>query len=315
MKKLFNFLLMAGIIASMACSNPSVSLIASAQFEDFPSGSSMEIFNNNIILIGDDATKVIILDLSYQVKNTIIIDSSTVKRIAKDIKPDYEASTIIEVNGVSTLIAFGSGSTNKRKNVLLIPLPVSAQRSFTIVDTTELYEKILETGLKNINIEGAASINQQFVLSNRANQQQPFNSFIIFNKNTFDNPSSGSIKICKIILPSGKLIVGVSGLCYVPSKDLLLFTASTEETVNTYDDGEIGDSFIGIISNASTAVNADEVEVKTLINLSDKIAEFKKQKIEGIAVESVTGNNLIIHLVADNDNGSSRLFKLTLQVK
>ena len=47
-----------------------------------------------------------------------------------------------------------------------------------------------------------------------------------------------------------------------------------------------------------------------LVNLAEMHTAFQNEKIESVAVESA-GRDLILHLVADNDNGTSTLFKLS----
>jgi hypothetical protein len=53
------------------------------------------------------------------------------------------------------------------------------------------------------------------------------------------------------------------------------------------------------------------MKADTLFNLSTYDAGFSGEKIESVAVESV-GKNIILHLVADNDDGTSTLFKVRL---
>ena len=51
-----------------------------------------------------------------------------------------------------------------------------------------------------------------------------------------------------------------------------------------------------------------------MINLSDASNEFKNQKIEGICVERVSDDELLLHLISDNDNGESKLFKALVEI-
>jgi hypothetical protein len=83
--------------------------------------------------------------------------------------------------------------------------------------------------------------------------------------------------------------------------------------LNSYDDGEIGESYLGMIKNFSTRVDSKTINVDTFINLTKVLGKKTLQKIESIAVESSIKGYMIIHLAADNDNGESTLFKM--QVK
>ncbi|HEX8462517.1 MAG TPA: hypothetical protein VF623_13850, partial [Segetibacter sp.] len=129
------------------------------------------------------------------------------------------------------------------------------------------------------------------------------------------NQTESKISIIAILLPSKKSITGISGLAYVAEKDLLLFTASTELTGNAYDDGEIGDSYIGWIKNVSSKLRSTEMQPDGLVNLSEVSEEFAGEKIESICVEKFDDEAYSIHLVADNDRGDSRLFKVKFSMQ
>ena len=51
-----------------------------------------------------------------------------------------------------------------------------------------------------------------------------------------------------------------------------------------------------------------------LINLSEVHVDFRNEKIEGLCVEVAQENTLILHLISDNDNGESKLFKVKLKL-
>jgi hypothetical protein len=87
---------------------------------------------------------------------------------------------------------------------------------------------------------------------------------------------------------------------------------SSEATNNAYDDGVIGDSYIGWVNDINQKLQQPDIILDGLINLSDIDTAFKGEKIEGICMESVSGNEMVLHLIADNDQGESRLFKLKL---
>ncbi|WP_207493860.1 DUF6929 family protein [Aridibaculum aurantiacum] len=313
MKKLLNYLLMAGVITSTACNDGAIKLLHSATL-DFPSGSSLEIHNQQLILIGDDASSILLLDKQYNRIDSLSIDTSHVVRLAKNIKHDYEASAIIPYNGVATLICFGSGSTDKRKSGLLIPLPASGQSVLEVKDLAAVFSAIEKAGIKEINIEGAATINDKLVLVNRANQQQTQNTFIMLPVAAVHDTATLHVQTCNIQLPASELIAGISGLAYLAEKDILIFTASTEETTNAFDDGAIGDSYIGMINNASSALQSGQVNVTTWHQLPAVSPQFDGQKIESIAIESVKGDKVIAHLVADNDKGNSVLFRIAIDL-
>ena len=90
-------------------------------------------------------------------------------------------------------------------------------------------------------------------------------------------------------------------------QDILFITFSSESTTNSYDDGEIGESYLAIIQDAADQIQKNELYISSLSKLSDLGTEFKFQKGEAV---SLTGDNRQLLLVADNDQGNTNLFRI-----
>jgi hypothetical protein len=289
-----------------------IKLIKSASISYFPSGSTIEIFDDVLYIVGDDASEILLLDKDYNTLNKSE-DRPEIKRISKDEKIDLEASTIIHREGKPFLLIVGSGSKENREKLVMLPLPYSKNSLPDTIDNTAFIKQLIETEIDEVNLEGVASTKEAIIFANRANIKNPINH-LIFTASSFpDTAASSSAIIRKLILPNNKTIAGISGLAYDAVNDLLLFTASTEATESTYDDGEIGDSYIGYIKNISTQ-NKEEIVPDGFINLSKSDKSFKGEKIESVCIESVIGNNYVLHLVSDNDKGATRLFKINFAI-
>lgn len=279
----------------------------------FPSGSSLEFFNNKLYLTGDDATQLLILDPNYNRLDSVVLFKGA-HRVSKRKKVDLEASTVVTENNNAYFLLLGSASTRRREKLLLFPADLSSPKVKTI-SIRWFNKRVSHSGIKELNYEGLAIVKHMLVFANRGNLNNPINQFIITTNRFWDNQKIADLKIININLDKiSKQFVGVSGLVYVPSKDILLFTASTEATADTYSDGSIEDSYIGWIKNISTKLHVKEISADGLINLSKKDRLFKKQKIESVCVEKVEGNDMTLHLVADNDNGETKLFKLKISL-
>ena len=92
---------------------------------------------------------------------------------------------------------------------------------------------------------------------------------------------------------------------------MLLFTASTEATTSANMDGAIGDSYLGMINNFSKKTKQKDIAPDKLINLSQQLG-IGHQKLEGLTVERSTNSSLQLHIVADNDDGKSIIYKVLL---
>ena len=280
---------------------PSVHLLHSTDI-NFPSASAIEYHNNKLYLFGDDATYLLVLSTNHQLLDTITYWKEQVERIDKKDKPDIESSMLLQNEKGLAIVGLGSMSGEKRWSAIKY-IPEDSSASIT----SYFKPQDIFPGIEEINIEGSAVFNNTVILANRANMKKPDN-YLVFQKR--DN----SLESHKLILPKDKIVTGVSGLFYVKSKDVLLLTSSEEETENAVSDGSIGESYLGIIYDFSKKMNDVELRPDQFIKLSGVDKAFIKQKVESVCVEKEESNELILHLVSDNDNGRSKIFKIRLEL-
>ena len=274
---------------------------------DYPSASSIEFYDGKLYLMGDDATKLLVLDTILNIVDSIPIISYPENRIPKEIKPDLEASAL---NG-DNLFLFGSGSLSPYRNLgWKYNLKTKDNDS---IDLEPLYLKVKDSGIEQINIEGACFVSGKLLLVNRGNKGYPHNHLIITDEKFLNNDSSFQISI--IPFAAQKDIAsfkGISGLCYAKESDKLIMTVSTEDTRSSYEDGAIGKSYLWIIDDISTKINGKALGSKRVIDLEYIDSRFKGQKIESVTVIKETDKLIYLALVADNDDGSSTIFKMSI---
>jgi hypothetical protein len=280
------------------------------QLPDFPSASALEWQDGKLYVIGDDATHILVLDGDYNLVEKINLFPSVEKRIPKKIKPDLEAATIVSIDGEANLLLVGSGSKDAERDVVKLVALKENYDTKTYI-TSHFFAQVRNAGVAEINIEGATIFGEQILLANRGNKTNPGSLLIKAPIHFWETINAENITINQLILPDAA--AGISGLETDAQNDLLLFTASKEETLNAFDDGAIGDSFIGWVANFSSKINNAEIMPDAFINLTQSHPSFQGKKIESICLESAIGNLLTIHLCADNDDGESTLFKITLE--
>ncbi|MGV3641937.1 MAG: DUF6929 family protein, partial [Adhaeribacter sp.] len=111
-------------VTSTPASNPASTSAMSAiihqqhLYQQIPSGSGLELAAGKLYLIGDDSPLLYVLDPA-SLRQTGCIRLFASKdfdsgRIPKMRKPDLECLTQLQINGVNSLVAFGSGSTARR---------------------------------------------------------------------------------------------------------------------------------------------------------------------------------------------------------
>jgi hypothetical protein len=293
--------------------NPSfaqVDLVKTTQLSSFPSASTLSYYDKRLYVIGDDAPDLLILTNDHEKIQDLALFAANSKRIKKEEKADLEASSLFINGSKKYLVGISSFSAANRNKILVYDLSKSSRKP-KLITTKEPFKKL---DVEEPNIEGAAFANEKLLLSNRANNTHKTNYLIVAG---FDPEKGIKIKdanTIKLELPKTNEIVGISGLEYVKEKDLLLFVASTESTDNATEDGAIGDSYMGYISNISQKLDQKEIKADTLLSFSKAINSNKTYKIESIAIESVKGNELLLHLASDNDDGQSTLFKIKWKI-
>jgi hypothetical protein len=274
----------------------------------YPSGSTLDFYKGKIYLIGDDAKYISILDTDFNEIDTIPLFEHADHRIPKKEKRDIETSTIVQINGQDILALIGSGSKNKRRRIYLVPLNTEKviEKEISTVKYGKFIDKLYDNGIAEVNIEGSALTGTHLLLSNRGNKANPSNYLIATEKGFWTSQKDAGIILTKLNLPDG---LGISELAY--DKGVLFFTASVENTSNAFDDGEIGDSYLGYVEGIDILIGEKSITPDHLINLAEYDKAFVGHKVEGICIEN-SDNGYVIDLVSDNDDGKSTMFKIKL---
>jgi hypothetical protein len=276
------------------------------KLNNYPSASAIEYYDGKLYLMGDDATNLLVLDTSLNIVDSIPIISYPGKRIPKDTKPDLEASAL----NADNLLLFGSGSLSPYRNIgWKYNLKTKDKDS---INLEPLYLKAKELGIEQVNIEGACFVSGKLILVSRGHKGYPHNHFIITNDKFWESDSNLQISVVSFVLGDQSAFRGISGLGYAKESDKLIMTVSTEDTKSSYEDGAIGKSYLWIIDNISTKLNNKKIKRDRYIDLEYIDPHFKGQKIESVTVMKETDKLIYLALVADNDDGSSTVFKMSI---
>lgn len=289
-----------------------IKLLDFKKITDFPSGSGVEYYDGQVYLAGDDAADILVMDKKWRELQRIKIYDNTSGRIPKNEKSDLEATTIIYINEIPHLLVIGSGSREQTRNKAIL---VNLQsNNFTEYNLAPFYTRLKESGIQDLNIESAAIVEDLLILGNRGNKSNPGNQIIITQPGFIDHPHDAEIRIIPLELEVEAEFAGLSGLTYSEKNDTLLFTASTENTDNSYDDGRIGESYFGVIENAYRKLYRRRVRINEQVILSEIDESFKGQKVESVCIQSDKRGRIKLHMVADDDQGGSFLFKAQLRL-
>lgn len=296
----------------LSCNRKQNQPLSQIQKLNYPSASAVEYHDGKLYVMGDDAPNMIVLDTNFSIMDSATIILHSGKRIPKDTKPDLEASTIYSVNNEALLFLFGSGSLDPYRN---------SGWKYNIQTKTKdnlylqpLYAKIKQAGIEQLNIEGAAFVSGKLILVNRGNKGYPYNQLISIDESFLKNDSNYNVAIIPFeIQKDTALFKGISGLTYAKQTDKLIMTVSTEDTRNAYDDGTIGKSYLWIINDISTKLDNKSIKRDRVIDLEYIDSRFEGQKIESATVIKETDRLIYLVLVADNDDGSSTVFRISIE--
>jgi hypothetical protein len=286
----------------------SVRLVRERLLNNFPSASSIVFFDQKFYLTGDDSKSILVLNGNYQVVDSIRLFSSSSLRIPKEEKFDIESA--VSMGGlVPKIVLFGSGASKQRERMLKVPFN---PRNGKIRDEQGKFFDSIRSIVGSLNIEGAACMGRDIVFANRSISEVP-NKIISTNFKAILKGNADTIHTTALTLhDSIKGKIGISDIGYVPATKLLLITFSSEETDNPLEDGAIGDSYIGWIADFDGKLSGSQIALDGLINLSMADSRFRGEKIEGICVEKISKGTITAHLVSDNDDGKSMIFKVEM---
>ncbi|MET6997374.1 DUF6929 family protein [Chitinophaga defluvii] len=289
----------------------SLKLLSDKFFPDIPSASGIAYTGGTYYVIGDDAARVFCLDTQWNIVSTITLTDFEGYRIPKPDKADWEAATLVDIKGVRYLLALGSGSKSPQRDLAAIINLTVQPLAAELKQTGTFYGRLRSEGLAALNIEACAAIDNRLLLANRGHLAHAYNTLLLCDHAEIWAGDAHARQIALLLPQAIGTFNGISGLAYDPRTDRLFFTTSAEATSSTYDDGEIGESMLGVVLNAGQRLKEKTIVPDHLVHLSSVSALFYQQKIESVCLVS-DGEDETIVLAADNDNGSSHLFKLKI---
>ena len=253
-----------------------------------------------------------ILDTAFNLIDSINLFESQQKRIPKELKQDLESAAVVNFRRSPKILIVGSGSLAPYRNYGWLIDPLTKQK--TQLDLKPFYTRLKAEGTDALNIEGLAAMPSDIILASRSNRSFRSNYLIFTSKEFWNIEDSAEIKICKVGANTDTTsFQGVSGLEYSKLSDRLLLTVSTENTNSSVEDGTIGKSYLWIINDISAKKRMTAINPTKVIDLEAMDERFKGHKIESVCIIAENKKEMQLVLVADDDNGTSVLFKITLK--
>ncbi|WP_300567622.1 hypothetical protein [Flavobacterium sp.] len=254
------------------------------------SASGIVYKDNSLFIISDNAGFLYEYNIESAVSKQHALISDASENILKKNKPDLEAITL---KG-NELHVFGSGSTEKRNRQFIFNIKTQQTSEENLAT---LYQKIKQTtGISDdeLNIEGALFYNDHLHLFQRGNGMNSKNKIIKVNSNN-------EVQFQTVTLPKIKHVEATFTDAIVVGNKIY-FLAAAEDTVSTYEDGEILGSMIGCL------------DIETL-NIDFAYPISNQHKFEGLTLYKDSENEIEFLLCEDNDTEElqSKIYKLTIK--
>jgi len=252
-----------------------IQLLTFLTIQGIGAASGIVFHNNSLFIVSDNSGYLFEqkIDSQHLIKHALVAGTSV--NIEKKRKPDFEAITLKE----NELHVFGSGSTSNRNKKVVFDID---SKKITEIDFSETYsdlKKVAHFTDDDLNIEGALYHQDHLFLFQRGNGLTAKNGiFKIYNS---------TIKFHPITLPKIKH-VETSFTDAILIGDKIYFLAAAEDTISTYEDGEVLGTIMGIMNVAT-------LEIEKTIQLSPT------HKLEGLTLFKKTEKELTFLLCEDND--------------
>ena len=256
------------------------------------SASGLIYKDNSLFVISDNSSYLYEYHIQEKELSRINLFKNNQESIPKKDKYDFE-SIILKDNQLHLL---GSGSTFKREKRITYNLETKETAEN---DLSKLYQNLRQTASiadEELNIEGAIFYNEKWYLFQRGNGANSRNG--IFKTKSLQ--TEFQTEFIPIQLPKIKHIE-TSFTDAILVEDKIYFLATAENTISTYDDGEIFGSIIG-------RMNSTTFEIEFTQKISDT------QKFEGLTLYKKTETEIQFLLCEDTDSDvlETNIYKVSI---
>jgi hypothetical protein len=284
-----------------------------------PSASAIEAVGEILLVFGDDARSLFVLDRDRQLDQALPLPGIPPGhiRLPKHDKPDIEAAFSYADAGEIRVIALGSGSRGTARDGGF-RVRIDAQHRIRIDELAlgDLYDNLRqapEIGPRGVlNIEGAALTDDHAFLAQRAAGSSG-NYLLRLERAAFldwlehDAPPPAA-EFLHVQLPTVDGVeAGLTGLAFSPVHRRLFFTAAVEDRNDPIQDGAVLGCFVG-----SFAWSAQQPPVLEHSVAPENLPATRK--LESLCRLEERPGGVQVLAVADDDRGSSHLADLSISL-
>ncbi|HVU03783.1 MAG TPA: hypothetical protein VHE30_18620 [Polyangiaceae bacterium] len=268
-------------------------------------GSRLAIVSDDslfVSLVSPDASRVTALALPRGPGGLRLFDDG---RGNKQEKLDLESCCVFEDDGAPCLLAFGSGSTRARERIVRVRFPPEGAPEVRVIDARAFYEALrsrADFSGSELNVEGVALSGEDLRLFQRGNGESRGGSLPVNATATVSFPELAAFLAGEANPPalrdvtpydlgtlSGTRLTFTDGA--TAPRGGALYLASAEASPDTYRDGPVAGSVVGVLGE-------DGVARQTV--LRDGSGAPFPEKAEGLVL--VPGDPTAAFVVVDADD-------------
>jgi hypothetical protein len=289
-------------------------------------GSSLAWVPGGIALIQDDANFVALVDPDGPRVRAILLPAGAAgrrqfddRRGNKAHKLDLEACVAVDTDDGALLLALGSGSTAAREHVAVVRGWEAADPHVTVVHVPRLYDALRRERAfagSELNVEGAVYLGDHVRLFGRGNGApragvRPLNATCdldyrlllahIFAPDRGPPPAPTNVMHYELGTLGG---IALSFTDATRWRDVVLYTATAEESPDATRDGRVAGSVVGIIDEAGRTRSAP---------LADAAGRPFVGKVEGLVAAGAASDRLFAVVDADDPDAASELCTVDLR--
>ena len=256
------------------------------------SASGLIYYQDVLFVISDNSTFL----YQYVIDKDVVLKFPLVENpqenIAKKDKLDLEAITSYG----NQIFIFGSGSTAQRNTMFSLNLENDSLHKNDLSHLYQMLRNLAALDEDELNIEGAICVNKTMLLFQRGNGTNGKNGIFIVPDHPEQPQSFVAVKLPEISN------VETTFTDAILVDNFIYFLASAEDTISTYEDGEVLGSIIG-------KMNAETFEILETQIISNS------HKFEGITLYQNEEKEIKFLLCEDKDSDilESKIYKLTLK--
>ncbi|WP_157314389.1 hypothetical protein [Chitinibacter sp. GC72] len=289
--------------------------------QGLPSASGLSYRNGFFYAVGDDAQWLFELDKNFYITDKQLIKEYPVDpatgRIQKKVKPDFEAMAQFRQGKQTWNMVLGSGSKAEVREVgFLLSSDRITKYERSLVS---LYSQLkMAAGIAELNIEGLVLTPSRAYIFNRGNgggnlifavKQNELVDYMFGKNDRFSKIETYLVKLPVV----ANFEAGLSGGEFWAKNHSLVYTASVEATGDSYNDGQILGSFVGVIPLDQLKEGVVLDLAPTSVPLLDQAGRVVITKAESLAITSSEEDEIKGAIASDNDDGTSEFFYFELE--